>query len=244
MLQSFLGGLPAASGASVRRRGRRIWVKVILGICCVGRQRWDWSRSVGISSWACRIHKNGVGVASSRRALYRQRWAMRLRSGAVDEDMEKEGPWTSWLLLTLPVMTQLANLAPRRCFVIADLLWNSEIAGHRSSTAPFLVTRLTRAKRFAQRFELNMADEPETCGLCTSTGPPVKPSSVPTDAHDTATDLEWIACSNCDKWWHSVCVIKSPHHFELTIPSELRKQINSMGEDGPWFDWTDPVSKW
>lgn len=89
-----------------------------------------------------------------------------------------------------------------------------------------------------------MADEPESCDLCASTGPPVKPPDNPTSLPGSSDDLEWIACSKCDKWLHSVCVAESPTHLEITIPLELREQIQALGDAGPWFDWTDPVSKW
>lgn len=154
--------------------------------------------------------------------------------------MKKKGDRKSWALSILSAMTHLSICLRTCCY--CRLAY--EPRDRRSNVDRTLLDLVTRAKEPAQRFEFNMADEPETCDLCSSTGPPVRPSSISTDSPDAAADLEWIACSKCDKWLHSVCVVKSPEHFDITIPSELKEQISSMGEAGPWFDWTDPVSKW
>ncbi|GFZ52058.1 JmjC domain-containing histone demethylation protein 1 [Saitozyma sp. JCM 24511] len=96
--------------------------------------------------------------------------------------------------------------------------------------------------------------EPETCVLCPSSGPPVRPvtSGTAPAADGGASDGEaaqpiepeqdemvWIACSKCGKWYHSVCVLRSGTDWRATVPAEL------VGEDeDEWVNWTERMEKW
>lgn len=90
--------------------------------------------------------------------------------------------------------------------------------------------------------ERGASEDPETCDLCASSGPPKHPRRMDMTYDDTP-DLQWIACQKCDKWLHSACVIASDSYKVTTIPAELREMIEWSGE-GIWFDWADKVAKW
>lgn len=94
-------------------------------------------------------------------------------------------------------------------------------------------------------------DDPETCPLCVETGAPKPPkveatseTALSTSAGDAdAPDLQWIACSKCGTWMHSVCVVSSSTFRDASIPPSLRTEIDSSGE-GVWYDWASRVDRW
>lgn len=97
----------------------------------------------------------------------------------------------------------------------------------------------------------NSADEPETCSLCAETGPPKAPpvpDSSAVEGGATAEDsdasaLQWIACTKCGTWLHSVCVVSSPAFHDASVPPSLREEIIASGR-GVWYDWAARVDKW
>jgi F-box/leucine-rich repeat protein 10/11 len=104
----------------------------------------------------------------------------------------------------------------------------------------------------------HMPDE-ERCPLCPSSGPILrvpnadkagKPSTgehalvkEPVDP-DSVPDLVWIACTKCQTWYHSSCLLLDSGS-RATIPQPVREELEKNTKDEwPFEDWTIWINRW
>ncbi|ORY29669.1 hypothetical protein BCR39DRAFT_531569 [Naematelia encephala] len=84
---------------------------------------------------------------------------------------------------------------------------------------------------------------PFSIGLSSLQRTTLPPTPPETSANDDS--FHWIACSNCDVWYHSVCILLGGDEWARSVPEEIRKEIevNDTGE-GAWTNWTGWVGRW
>jgi F-box/leucine-rich repeat protein 10/11 len=85
-------------------------------------------------------------------------------------------------------------------------------------------------------------DPSELCPLCTD-GQPPDPSAqkAPVATNDDGeSELVWIGCTRCRKWYHSVCVLKADGGRE-SIPSDVLAEYE---KDGAWYNWAERLDRW
>lgn len=107
-------------------------------------------------------------------------------------------------------------------------------------------------------------DLDERCPLCPVAGPPTSASlrdEKPLDATegddrleksdpaqediDDIANLVWIACSRCETWFHSCCLLLANTEIRETIPQGVRDEVEtSHSDEAPFFDWTVWISRW
>uniref|UniRef100_A0A1B9FYQ8 [histone H3]-dimethyl-L-lysine(36) demethylase n=1 Tax=Kwoniella bestiolae CBS 10118 TaxID=1296100 RepID=A0A1B9FYQ8_9TREE len=90
-------------------------------------------------------------------------------------------------------------------------------------------------------------EEQETCPLCKLTGVPQIPGSEPgSDTSSYDVELVWIACSKCDTWYHSACLMLGDEKVRTTIPHEIIQEVegNRKEEGGAWFNWPQWIDRW
>ena len=100
----------------------------------------------------------------------------------------------------------------------------------------------------------NITEDDEQCPVCRPTGPPSTSTSVTTshphqeNGHGQAEagagalqggEINWIACTKCQVWFHSVCVARK---MDNTLPVVLKEEMDNEG--GEWWDWTKRVNRW
>ncbi|WVQ77635.1 hypothetical protein IAR50_007323 [Cryptococcus sp. DSM 104548] len=89
---------------------------------------------------------------------------------------------------------------------------------------------------------------PEPCPLCPSTGPPQPPPPKPGDSTASPSDqvdLVWIACTKCDEWYHSACLLLDGDEWRGTVPERVQEEVGrAFGERGPWANWVEWIGKW
>lgn len=93
-------------------------------------------------------------------------------------------------------------------------------------------------------------EDEEACPLCPAGGPSAIANDRSRDAagddpNADVADLVWIACSKCQTWFHSCCLLLADSSVRDTIPKGVRDEIetNHKGE-APFFDWTIWINKW
>ena len=97
-----------------------------------------------------------------------------------------------------------------------------------------------------------ITDYDEQCPLCPAAGPPTKasvrsqdPANGDTTPEDEAVDLVWIACSRCNSWFHSCCILLADPAVRETVPQGVRNEVETSHKDEtPFFDWTIWINKW
>jgi len=104
----------------------------------------------------------------------------------------------------------------------------------------------------------DMPDE-ERCPLCPSSGPILRlpnpePLGEPSSNEDTIAkapvdpdsipDVIWIACSKCQSWYHSHCILLDDESNK-TVPQAVMDELEKNWKDGwPFEDWTVWLNRW
>lgn len=84
----------------------------------------------------------------------------------------------------------------------------------------------------------------ERCPICPASGPPTRNKPVGDGAplDDNNDELYWIACSKCETWYHSTCLVQGSETHRSTIPDVV---MASLGDhQGAWTNWTAWIDKW
>lgn len=108
------------------------------------------------------------------------------------------------------------------------------------------------------------SDDDERCPLCPAAGPPTFASvrgdqtakvadgdaagesiGETTSGIDDSANLVWIACSRCETWYHSCCLLLAGDEVRETIPQAVRDEVETNHKDeAPFFDWTVWINRW
>lgn len=80
----------------------------------------------------------------------------------------------------------------------------------------------------------------ERCPICPGSGPPSR--SKAEVAADNGDELYWIACSKCETWYHSICLIQGNLDHRFTVPEAVTSVLDEY--QGAWTNWTAWIDKW